>query len=100
LTWPVRRTGVAIPTTIGMVVSVTGMAASWDRVSAPAVAQVGLELSLDGTNFVRRGVVQANGNGQFSVVTSFPCRYARGTLDTLDARISAITVNAWVAGGQ
>jgi hypothetical protein len=93
-------TGVALPTAIAMVVTVTGFTTSWDKVSAPAVASVGLEVSLDNINWVRLGAVQCNGNGQFSLARSFPSRYAHAVLDTLDARISAITVNAWVAGGQ
>jgi hypothetical protein len=93
-------TGVAIPTSISMVVTVTGYTASWDKVSAPPFAQIGLEVSLDSTNWVRLGALQASGNGQSSLVKSFPARYARGNLDQLDTRISAITVTAWVAGGQ
>jgi hypothetical protein len=93
-------TGVAIPTVISMVVTVSSMASSWDKVSAPPFASVGLEVSLDGTNFVRIGAVQANGNGEFSLVKSFPARYARANLDTLDQRISALSVTGWVAGGQ
>jgi hypothetical protein len=93
-------TGVAVPTTIGMVATITGMAAGWDKVSAPPYAIVGLEVSLDNLSWVRIGSVQANGNGVFSTVKAFPARYARGVLDTLDPRISAVTVSAWVAGGQ
>jgi hypothetical protein len=93
-------TGVAVPTTIGMVVTVSGMTAGADARVAPAVAQVGLEVSLDNASWVRLGVVQCPGNGVFSLVRSFPSRYARGVLDTLDQRISGLSVNAWVAGGQ
>jgi hypothetical protein len=93
-------TGVTVPTTISMVVSISGWTAAWDKVSAPPYAVIGLEVSLDSSSWVRIGSVQCSGNGVFSTVKAFPSRYARGVLDTLDGRISAITVNAWVAGGQ
>jgi hypothetical protein len=92
-------TGVSIPSVISMVVSVSSMTSSWDKVSAPAYVTVGLEVSLDGTNYVRIGAVQCNANGQFSVVKQFPARYARGSVDTLDPRISTVAINGWVAGG-
>jgi hypothetical protein len=89
------------PTTIAAVVTVTGWASSYNAALAVAYpyVSVGLEVSLDGTNWIRIASCQVTGNGQFKASGSFPCRFARATLDALDSRVSAITVNAWVAGG-
>lgn len=90
------------PTTISAVVTVTGWASSYNAALAVAYpyVSVGLEVSLDGTNWIRIASCQVTGNGQFKTSGSFPCRYARATLDALDSRVSAITVNALVAAGQ
>jgi hypothetical protein len=87
---------------VSLIVTVTNWAASYDssQVVAPPLATVGLEVSLDNTNYVRIGVCSVSGNGQFRATGSFPCRYARAVLDTLDSRISAVTFNASVAGAS
>lgn len=88
----------AVPGHVSMAVSVSGYAAS----SGGPYLSVGLEVSLDGSNWARIATAMVNGNnaaGQATVVRGeMPCRFARATLDALDDDITAVTVSAWVAG--
>lgn len=94
--------GVAVPTAVSMVVVVTSWSSSYNsaQVASYPYVTAGLEVSLDGTSYTRISSCLIGGNGVFRGIASFPCRYARVTIDTLDSRISAVTFNAWVAGGQ
>lgn len=92
----------ALPTMISMVVTVASWAINYNlqAIAAYPYASVGLEVSMDSSNWVRIGVCQPNGNGQFKVAAAFPCLYARATLDALDTRITGGSFTAWVAGGS
>jgi hypothetical protein len=89
-----------LPHVISMVVTVTDWEASYDleTVAAYPYVNVGLEVSLDGSNWVRIANCQVNGNGVFKAVGTFPCEYARANVDELDSRVTAVTLNAYVAG--
>lgn len=98
-------TGAAIPSVISLVVTCATFTTSYDAssVAAHAYATVGLEVSQDGTNWVRVGSVSVgavtSGNRAQGTTASFPAEFARAVLDALDSRISSISVTAWVAGG-
>ena len=89
------------PTTVSMVVTVSGFASTYNlqAVMAYPYVNVGLEVSLDNSNWVRIANCQLTGNGSFKAMGTFPCLYARANVDTLDSRVTAITMNAYVAGG-
>lgn len=96
-------TAVAVPTTMSMVVTVTNFASSYNAAvnAAYPYLNIGLEVSLDGTNWVRLTACQAGANGQYKAAASgFPARYARANVDSFDTRITGVTLNAYVAGGQ
>lgn len=100
-------TGVAGIGRTGLHVEVSGYAATSqvaDVVASNPHFTVGLEVSMDNSNWSRIAVVNGNGNTPANTALTaqgvFLCRYARATLDALDTRITAITVNAWVTGSS
>lgn len=94
-------TAALCPNTISMIVAVTNWTETYNAAvnSGHAAVVVGLEVSMDGTAYVRVGSVAVTGNGNYRCSSPFPARFARATVDTLDSRVS-LTLNAYVAGGQ
>jgi len=90
-----------LPRTLSLVAVVSGWESTYDdsQISAYPYASLVLEASLDGTNFVPVGYAVAGGDGNYKVSADFPAAYARASLATLDDRITAITVTAYVGGG-
>jgi len=57
-----------------------------------------LQASADNSSWWPVGSIAAEGNGTYAVVAQFPCRYARAVVGALDARVTAVTLNAFVTG--
>lgn len=83
------------------VVTVSGYAASSqipDVVPTNPYAQVQLQVSLDGTNFVTLAQVNVNNNGNYAIgPASYPARYARAVVVRIDPRITGISISCYVA---
>lgn len=89
-------TGVAGLKNVSVVAVVSGWAVAAN--TAPT-ANLGLEVSLDNTTWVRLADITLSGNGTYwGQENNFPFRYARATLDALSANITGITLTATVAG--
>jgi hypothetical protein len=82
------------------VVTVTGYAASSqvpDVVPTNPYAQVQLQVSQDGVNFVSLAQVNVNNNGNYALgPASYPARFIRAAVTKIDPRISAISIAAYV----
>lgn len=82
------------------VVTVTGYASSSnipDVVPTPPFAIVQLQVSQDGTTFIPIAAVSVNANGTYKLgPISYPARYVRAAVVSIDARITAIAISAFV----